>query len=436
MPYPRSTFLGPVRRIAAAAGLALVVSCSLSDDDDGDSDGDGNGDNPAATAGTAGSGISLGGRDGGGGSTGQSGQGSGAAGSSSNGPPACENIAAETNKCGGSSVNANFKTVNILLVIDKSGSMDDRPTGFDNNKWVSLKQALDAALTPVAKDVNIGLLLYPFSLIEPIQLACTERCCEVPVGVDAINVPIAPGLESVGAVLDALDATSPGGGTPTADALQGAIDYFTKGDGLALEGERYVLLATDGGPNCNTDNSCGADRCTTNLDNQCSRPNCCEGKLAERCLDDVRVTEKVQTLKDAGIGTFVVGIPGTEAYASYLDAFAEAGGFVNPAPDSRKYYEVKAEGGVEGLVDVFNTITTQLVRACDIELANPPLDTTNVRLYVDCEGIPRGEEDDPNWEIDIDVEPSVLRLKGDSCTRISNQGAERVDVIFGCPPIR
>ena len=48
--------------------------------------------------------------------------------------------------CGQSSVQATTRIVNILLVIDKSGSMASTPSGFGTDKWTAMKSALSAAL--------------------------------------------------------------------------------------------------------------------------------------------------------------------------------------------------------------------------------------------------------------------------------------------------
>ncbi len=45
--------------------------------------------------------------------------------------------------------------------------------------------------------------------------------------------------------------TIPGGQTPTAEALLQAYNYFTVGDGQCLNGEKYVVLVTNGGADCN-----------------------------------------------------------------------------------------------------------------------------------------------------------------------------------------
>src|SRR5690606_24704447 len=155
-------------------------------------------------------------------------------------------------------------------------------------------------------------------------------------------------------------------------ALERAREDFTEGPGADLEGDKYVLLATDGGPNCNSDNTCDRMRCTPWLDGQGSEENNCCAGAGEYCLDDESVLETIEALRKADIPTFVVGIPGTERYAPYLDAFAEAGGV--PSDGEHAYYAVPADGGVQGLVDVLHEITQLLVRSCEVELASRPRD--------------------------------------------------------------
>ena len=54
-------------------------------------------------------------------------------------------------------------------------------------------------------------------------------------------------------------------------------------------------------------------------------------------------------------------------------------------------------------------------------------------MAVDCEVIP--SQDGAGWEIPAD-DPTHLILKGNACTYIETEGAERVDVVYGCPMIR
>jgi hypothetical protein len=381
----------------------------------------------------------------GGATTGTSGSGNGATSGSGNGtagetgvPAACQELVAEFAKCGGAKAEADFRTVNILLVIDKSGSMVATPQGFSTDKWTALETALKTALTKVQADINFGMILYPFSSTTPIPPEGCERdgtCCTVEGGTAAVNVPIGAGTVTVPQILAKVQDTGPGGGTPTAAALRSAYEYFSTGEGSTLQGDKFVLLATDGGPNCNPTNTCSADRCTPILDGQITQQTYCSGPdRGLYCVDDQAVISQIEMLKTKGVDTFVVGIPGTEAYASYLDQFAVAGGRTDPNPAAtHDYYEVSASGGVEGLTGVFSSITTQLVRACDIALANDPPDPNKVNIAIDCTTIP--QQDGEAWEIDQTVTPNILRLKGEVCTKIQETGAKRVDVFYNCPPI-
>jgi hypothetical protein len=347
--------------------------------------------------------------------------------------PACQSFAG-LDQCGVTSVEATFSAANVLLVIDKSSSMDDQPPGFTLNKWAALKAALEPALTAVQDEMSFGLLLYPFGEQAEIPLDCFEGCCEVPTGSAAIQVGIEPGTGSAAKVMDALHASAPGGGTPTAAALDAALRYFTSGDGKDLKGDRFVLLATDGGPNCGTkDTTCTAERCTPNLDGSCpaEQGNCCVGEGAY-CLDDAAVVQKIQALADASVPTFVIGIPGTESYAEYLNGFAIAGGVPNPhtPPD---YYAVSAEGGVESLAQTFVDITTHLVRSCDVDLGPGAPDRKLVNVAVDCDVIPFA--DGAGWDIRAEA-PTTLLLAGDACEQVKRQGARRIDVVYGCPTVK
>jgi len=332
--------------------------------------------------------------------------------------------------CGYSAVRADVRVVNMMLVVDKSKSMDQTPDGFEVNKWEALGTALQAALTNVADDINFGLTLYPDGAMDSDD---PNVACITGNDAAAVNIGIDSGALHLGNIIDKVADTTPSGGTPTANALNAAYDYFVNGEGKDLQGKNYVLLATDGGPNCNTLRACDAEHCTYNLDGKCTTGQNCCAQSGQLCLDDASVTEAIERLADLDIPTFVVGIPGTEAYASYLDGFAEAGGKVNPEGPS-KYYSVSASGGVDSLTEVFSTITTQLIKECNIELPAAPGDPTKVNVAIDCKVIP--SEGGENWELEIagDGNSATLILKGDTCTDV-REGVMSVDVGFGCPSV-
>ena len=166
----------------------------------------------------------------------------------------------------------------MLIVLDKSGSMDQTPTGFGQSKWEATKSALDAALNASSEQVSYGLLMYPY------VASGDAKSCELPTGKDAINVDVDEAKASVPLITQALKDTSPGGGTPTAAALAGAYEYYTNGLGASLpEGDKFVLLATDGGPNCNKDAICDGASCTMDMDKQ----NGCGTDIKNCCAADV-----------------------------------------------------------------------------------------------------------------------------------------------------
>jgi hypothetical protein len=382
---------------------------------------------PAGTSGAGPIGIDLNLGEGDAGDTGAAGHGERPA------APACESFAGLV-QCGVTSVEATFSAANVLLVIDKSSSMDDQPQGFSLKKWDALKAALEPALVALENEMTFGLLLYPFGEQAEIPLDCFEGCCEVPKDSAALEVGIEPGTSSATRVMAALNATGPGGGTPTAAALEAALSYFTNGAGKDLKGDKFVLLATDGGPNCGPrDTTCGADQCTPNLDGSCppEQGNCCEGE-GSYCLDDAAVVQKIRALADASVPTFVIGIPGTESYAGYLSEFAIAGKVPSPSapPD---YYAVSAEGGVDGLAQTFIDITTHLVRSCEFDLGASAPDRKLVNVAVDCDVVPF--QDGAGWDIGKDA-PTTLVLAGDACERVRREGARRIDVVYGCPTVK
>ena len=343
--------------------------------------------------------------------------------------------------CGAEVISATHTQVNVLLVIDKSGSMGERmdPDGpeTDDNpvKWSSMDTALTESLTAVQEHLWLGLVLYP----HPAETAATA--CEMATDDSAIRVEVAEGTTTVSDILAEVDTVTPSGGTPTAAALAGALEYFTNGAGSSLEGDKYVLLATDGGPNCNADLSCGPEACTRNLDGTCPEgapnDNCCDESIAgagAECLDAEGALEQVQALQDAGIGTFVVGIPGSDVdeYVAVLNDMAEVGGYENPS-GATAYYAVSATGGTQGLTEVLIEITRELITSCELQLDSTPPDLDKINVELDGNIVP--QEDENGWVLDTSTSPPTVRLVGSTCAHVEDVGVESVDLTFGCPTV-
>jgi hypothetical protein len=327
--------------------------------------------------------------------------------------------------------------VNTLLVLDKSGSMSNQPLGYTRSKWASLTEALTTVLADTQSLMVYGVELFPAKAVSP---SCNTDCCSMP-ATGTVDIPL-PGDPA--AITTLLAATVPGGGTPTAQALRSALNYF-QGAGAALFGRKAVFLATDGGPNCNTSipGTCPISACTYNIEQNpaaCTPAlNCCDpanGGQVVGCLDTAAVVTAINQLSGDGIVTVVLGLPGSDLYSSTLELMAQAGGLPNPnGPPA--YYAVNAADGVQGLTNTIRQITTQSIHSCAISLHQPIQDPTMVNVAIDCNVL---QPPDPvtgqgDWYIDSSTVPETVYLQGAVCEKVMTEGVQRIDVILGCPGI-
>jgi hypothetical protein len=154
-------------------------------------------------------------------------------------------------------------------------------------------------------------------------------------------------------VANTITSRQPGGGTPTAAALTmlGTTPDLTANDNRA----DYVVLITDGLPNCNTNNPaqlcscnqsvCGAG-CTAPCPAQVAQCACTQGSAASACsapsvcsigcLDAASTISTLNLLNTIGIKTFVVGLGAdvsTSAAGAVIDGMARAGGVPRKCPN-------------------------------------------------------------------------------------------------------
>jgi hypothetical protein len=350
--------------------------------------------------------------------------------------------------CGTAPVEAQVVPVQILILLDKSATMRYGFLSSSQTKWEALLAALGSALPQLEYYARFGLELFPaadVSMNSPKSDNC--RIGSQP------DIAIDDGTKTVPEILALLDPSrtpvvSPGGSTPTAAALAVARQYFqthpiSVEPGATQTGKQLIFLITDGGPNCNANLSCGLQTCTTNLDhaadpqyqptviNWCDTDPNHDGPTF--CLDNDTSIQELTNLKTAGVGTVVIGMPGSEPYQAVLNAMADAGGQVNTA-GPQHFYQVN--NSPDQLTQIFRQTATQLITSCNIFLEQKPPDPTKVNVAVDCAVVPQTDgSGQQQWSIDTSTTPAKLVLEGALCDRAKQSGLGRVDVLLGCPSV-
>lgn len=288
-------------------------------------------------------------------------------------------------------------TANVLIVLDASGSMYDFFGGVD--RWTPSVAAIGEVTRSLDDRLQFGLMVFP---------GRADEC-----GAGDVSVAVGPARASaIAGELAGDPFLHTGGGTPIADTLDAAVAALS-----GLEGDSYVLLVTDGAPNCNEgldDFSC-----------RCTAPGplgCLDAPY--NCLDDTRAVAAVGRLAAAGIGTYVIGYD-TSEWASVMNAMASAGDTGHTT-----HFAVGDGASLElALRDIGSSVVS-----CTYELASPPGDVHYVRVTVDGETVDHemvagsGE----GWRLDGD---RTVELQGAACANVRDGNPHDIRIAVECEPV-
>ncbi len=265
----------------------------------------------------------------------------------------------------------------LMLVVDKSGSMAE-PLGTGEQKWQVMRNALTTVVAQYETGINFGLMLFP----------ADDTCAA-----GNVLTGIAP-LNSA-AISASLNSTVPNGGTPTHTTMQDALAYYT---GIPVNPQgRYVLLATDGQPNCRDI----ADP---------TSPTITESIAA------------IQNLNANGILTFVLGFgDGINSDPGTLQAMATAGGTMD-------YYAANSPAELQAALEA---IAGEInVQSCTFVLEEIPEDVDELGVFFDDVAVPRNPSHTDGW--DYDPATNSITFYGPSCDALRGGAVGEVRVDYGC----
>jgi len=239
--------------------------------------------------------------------------------------------------CGEANFEITGNVVDMLIILDRSNSMMPTWPATGPDLWTPMGNAITEVTGLMEGQIEFGLLLFPAitcsGTLDQCQAPTTPQ---IPIGMadsaQLIADHVGGGTSDVGVC----------GGTPVASSLQAAVSYLPTVDG---DNDRYVLLATDGAPNCNE---------SLTYPCECTSDNCDLNAL--NCLDDTNTYSAAADLAAAGYKVYVLGIGGSAAWATVMEEIADQG--------DGEYYAVADS---TDFLDALQSITGGVV-SCEFDL--------------------------------------------------------------------
>jgi hypothetical protein len=311
-------------------------------------------------------------------------------------------------------------TPNVMMVLDKSGSMvvnswdhDQDANTPDITRWASLYGVVDDILTNFQDKLNFGVTLFP-------SKAATQTYSQAACVVQGVpEVPVAElNKNPILAAIPAAMSQSIFGGTPASSGMLTALDHLKT---LDPKFPRAVLLVTDGAANCDPDANSNTERF----------------EVYDQGLHDA--VKSAWT--DDGIPTYVVGIdiskqntgnqqdgnPNNIVPYDKLNELAVDGG--KPQGGADKFYATKNQIELQAALDLI----AEDALSCVVDLEEPPVFPQNTKILIDGQLVPPVMDCamESGWVYTDDMY-SGIELCGDWCGTLKMTG--ELDVEYYCKP--
>ncbi len=318
--------------------------------------------------------------------------------------------------CGSERILLSSSSPNVMLLLDKSGSMtsnswdhDDDDSTDEVRRWTSLHDVTAELLTTYGDTVNFGAVLFPALDAEVLDTQDYDRffdaACKM---ADSAEVPVAAGNHDaiLSAIPERLEEFE--GATPTREAVLNGLEHL---ENLSADGPRAMVLVTDGAANCVYEPG-------TNL-----------GRVY-----DTELELAVQSAyEDHGIPTYVVGIDiGADHpvdgrnLTDDLNAVAKVGGVARDGDE--QFYNVADQDTLAAALD-------EIARRveCTVELESSPVDPDAVDVEIDGESVPQLAtcSDGDGWRYTSDAH-TAIELCNAAC--VDFREVQQLDTTYTCPP--
>jgi hypothetical protein len=329
----------------------------------------------------------------------------------------------DADACASATVDFTPQPPNVMLVVDRSGSMADEldPANLPGlQRWQAAREALVNATTgvvPVVQaEVNLGLTLYTAPTGDPPRVGhmatvgtADPDYIETSTCPFLVQVPIAPNnFAAIEAAYRPItmyfdpaamgQQGRPAGATPTGESVQAVIPVLQALDPVAFPGPKAIVLATDGEPN----------GCGTNTPQNQGRMNS---------------VNAVQAAFDAEIRTYVISV-GDDVGLDHLRELANIGqGFPANDPMDRFYLATDPTALAAALRAIFTD-----VRSCAV-MVDGMIDASKAGTgSVTIDGMPITFDDPNGWRVNS---PTEIELVGTACELIK-MGQHEVNISFPC----
>ncbi len=204
-----------------------------------------------------------------------------------------------------------------------------------------------------------------------------------------VEVPVGPGNTTK--IESQITSAGNAGYTPTRAAVDAAVTYLKT---VTDSNSKFILLATDGEPNC------GADATD----------------IGASDLDATKAA--LQSAAAAGYKVFVIGVgPGT----SNLTELAKAGG-------TDKFYPALTP---DDLSAALSAIVGIVSAGCTYELPSKPIVPDAVGVYVDKGLVPQSDTDGWSYASGSDT---TININGTYCEALTSGKSTQVEIFLPCQP--